>query len=1386
MAHTSPIGGTPRGRLRPHSWLALGLCALLGAAPGCGNVSLQLDPGSTGSVADGGDGSDDGDDGGDAGTLTILRTVVESPSGASSSINKSLHTSKADTPTAGTSCTLMTMSGTVLATATSNADGYCDFQITPGSVSNGDTVLITATVGGATLSLVATMSSSPTIGTTTSLGTTGPSSSVVAQMIFTSCESASGRTVTTSDPSGCATANSAGDISLLAMVNAMNQLRTISEASGSTDTATSSGAFGAMLSNFRSAIGSGSGAQYLRTAIDDSNYASLKQTVLATQSVLTDATLISNVNQGGNWATVANCLASWGSSDAAKVVASPAMLRNLMKNGSAESGGLDFCKSGSGAKAVAAMSGDCGSQSDNAALYSLVKAGSWASVESCNASVMGSAICNLAKSASDNASQTTASNSASSLMSSVLQNPLAFAGTTGTTVASRMLYMGSEGYTTGSYTFCRSNSDCGSGKLCSIANTCVSDTIPVGSNLALGLLCDSDAKCASGNCSSMVSSGDRFCAPANGFVVSTSSSLPPPDHDVSLPPVDLSIGSCLEAPATEAVAPAVLATNPVCGTNGFSTNQTFRITFNQPMDAATITSSTVAVVSQDGAVTGTVSTSGTSALFTPAAALQNGLTYTLTASTGVKNADGTALSAPFSCAMTTVQAAPTGLFVAYDSAVVLRGGRVWAWGRNQYGQLGGGTIKDSNSPQPVPNLYGVQQVSVCSTHTLALKTDGTVWAWGSNRYGQLGDGTTTDHLTPAIVPGLANVSEAWASSAMSAALKSDGTVWTWGNNSSGQLGNNTVINASTPVQVVGSGGSGFLTNVSDIACGGGLGCYALKPDGSVWSWGNGVFGRLGDGTTVSKSYPVQVKGVGGVGTLSGVSKIFNTALHAMALLNNGTVVGWGYNSNGQLGNGNTTQQTTPAVVTGLTGVNFLSAGVSHSLAVKNDGTVWGWGLGTAFGTSGNVTSATQVSGITNVVAASAGNNFSVFQESDNSMKAVGSSLYGHLGDGATVMYNSKGNVHSNITGVTKLGGGACDVLHAFTPNTKWYAWGRNADREILPDTDPAYQAGWASILYPAFSGSPNPQFIASGCYFTLALMADGTVRSWGRNSSGQLGDGGTSPHTDHTTAIVGLSNVTQINPGRDHSLVLKDDGTAWTFGGNSYKQIGDGGTSSRLSPYQVAIATVVDAAASYHSLAVKGDGTVWAWGLGTSGQLGNGASVTQGAPVQVVGSGGSGLLTGVSKVGIGRAHSVVIKTDGTVWAWGTGAFGNLGNGTWVLSSSPVQVSGLTNVTKVCKNSTGDFSAVIKSDGTVWAWGDNTYGQLGCGDTANRNIPTQVLDVDGVTPITDAIDVACGGGQMAVLTQDGRVIEWGYKSNTSSTNPAGINPLISTLLDVVWP
>ena len=219
-------------------------------------------------------------------------------------------------------------------------------------------------------------------------------------------------------------------------------------------------------------------------------------------------------------------------------------------------------------------------------------------------------------------------------------------------------------------------------------------------------------------------------------------------------------------------------------------------------------------------------------------------------------------------------------------------------------------------------------------HTAAIKTDGTLWLWGFNNIGQLGNNNVTRQSSPVqTVSGGTNWKLVFNGGYHSAAIKTDGTLWLWGNGADGQLGDNTAVRKSSPVQTV-SGG----TNWKSVACGRDH-TAAIKTDGTLWNWGLNSNGQLGDNSVTHRSSPIQTV-AGGTNWKLVSSGYYHTA----AIKTDGTLWLWGHNNNGQLGDNTITHRSSPIqTVSGGTNWKSVAGGAGYTAAIKTDGTLWTWG-----------------------------------------------------------------------------------------------------------------------------------------------------------------------------------------------------------------------------------------------------------------------------------------------------------------------------------------------------------------------------------------------------------------------------------------------------------
>ena len=307
----------------------------------------------------------------------------------------------------------------------------------------------------------------------------------------------------------------------------------------------------------------------------------------------------------------------------------------------------------------------------------------------------------------------------------------------------------------------------------------------------------------------------------------------------------------------------------------------------------------------------------------------------------------------------------------------------------------------------------------------------------------------------------------------------------------------------------------------------------------------------------------------------------------------------------------------------------------------------------------------------------------------------------------------------------------------------------------------------------------------SGERFSVFLKKGGTVWSCWHNNSGQLGNGngcgsflcGESKMVQviDSDGVGFLENIKEIAVGKSHVLALSMNGELYAWGHNSYGQLGlgAGAVASVDTPSRVldtdgqtllsGIKTI--AAGDYHSVAIKTDGTVLAWGDNAKGQLGDGSNDRRYVPVQVVSSDGSGVLQSIQRVGAGAYHTLALQADGKVWAWGNNDCGQLGNGEQDNSSIPVQVM-LDESTPLMgvKDVDGSWqnSVALGRDGKVWSWGRNNYGQVGNGEETTVCVlnPVRVVGADGEGVFQHVVDISAGWESTMAIVQDGTVWMWG--------------------------
>lgn len=322
--------------------------------------------------------------------------------------------------------------------------------------------------------------------------------------------------------------------------------------------------------------------------------------------------------------------------------------------------------------------------------------------------------------------------------------------------------------------------------------------------------------------------------------------------------------------------------------------------------------------------------------------------------------------------------------------------------------------------------------------------------------------------------------------------------------------------------------------------------------------------------------------------------------------------------------------------------------------------------------------------------------------------------------------------------------------------TVW-SWGQDGDGQLgnglqIDATAPAQVEGLSDI-----------RGVAGGHEHTLVLKVDGTVAAVGGNHYGQLGNG-TLDSSLTFVAVSNLAEVKMIAAKGHHSYAVKKDGTVWGWGVDAQGKAGIT-TPERFAPDTLASVQTV-ASGLFHAAAVKSDGALWIWGANNHGELGVGATapIDGGVPVQVKGPGGSGTLTDVVAVACGFQHTLAVRGDGTVWAWGANGFGQLGDGTLEGRAAPTQVAGVSQAKLVAAGY--GHSLAVTAEGHVYAWGLNDVGQLGNGEMGFDDAGVEIYKASPslVPGLQSVAAIAAGSTFTVVVLEDGSVRAWGENAS----------------------
>jgi alpha-tubulin suppressor-like RCC1 family protein len=617
-------------------------------------------------------------------------------------------------------------------------------------------------------------------------------------------------------------------------------------------------------------------------------------------------------------------------------------------------------------------------------------------------------------------------------------------------------------------------------------------------------------------------------------------------------------------------------------------------------------------------------------------------------------------------------------------------GGLHCWGLNDVGQLGDGTKTARLVPTPPKTPADVTQVGVGTQHTCALSGSGVVRCWGSDWAGQLGNGASGNSATPVVVQGLAAVDQLSVGSDHNCGLRlSDGSIWCWGRNDAGQLGNGDKVDRQQPVKVAGlAGKAGAVAGGSAHTC--------AIVSGGLQCWGANWYGQLGSAGNAATA----PRWVTGLGSGSGVTAVAAGLGHTCAVVK-GELRCWGRNRHGQLGDGTLDDRSSPTIVSGVKNPTHLAAANDHTCAVA-DGVVLCWGRSDAGqlgrGQPLGSTAPLQVKGAGTVTDGAGGDGFTC-TVGGGSVRCWGSNWSGQLGDGSKA-------TRAIPKAVQSLGDGsdvACGENHAcvvVAASGELWCWGSNSGGQLGSGSmNPSLSSAPVKVV-----GVPTSTQISSTYRHTCAVTSDG-LWCWGRNSSGELGNGSTSNVSPSPTHVQSLAApVTAAGPGWSHSCAAASGGLA-CWGANYDGQCATGATGGLLlTPQGVSLAgkiAAVTAGCEFSCAAV--DQGAMCWGNNWVGTVGDGSFDRRVSPVAV-----QGLPSGVTDVAAGPGH-VCALIAGAVWCWGGNTSGQLGDGSRTTSAHPVKVSGLPAASRIFVGH--DHSCAV-AGGQLWCWGSNALGELG--------------------------------------------------------------------------
>jgi alpha-tubulin suppressor-like RCC1 family protein len=696
----------------------------------------------------------------------------------------------------------------------------------------------------------------------------------------------------------------------------------------------------------------------------------------------------------------------------------------------------------------------------------------------------------------------------------------------------------------------------------------------------------------------------------------------------------------------------------------------------------------------------------------------------------------------------------------YYTFILKNDGTVWSCGRNSYGQLGlGDDINHSTFTQATTNISNVKQVICGQNHTFILKNDGSVWACGGNSQGQLGLGASDADVHSTFTKVTTNISndvkQVVCGDSCTFMLKNNDTIWACGYNFYGQLGlgDDTKRFAFTKVTIT----TDINNDIKQIACNDHT--FILKNDGTVWACGWNKYGQLGLGDTTNRNTFTKVN--------NDVKQVACGRFHTFIIKNDGSLWSCGENESGQLGLGdNTNRNTFTQVTTNINNdVKQVICGWWYTFIIKNDGSLWSCGSNDdgqlGLGGGGNRNTFTKVTtNVSDVKQVACGCRHTFILKNDGSVWSCGRCYEGQLGLGVSGAGNGKSTFTKVTTNTSNVKEIICGSDHTVILKNNGTVWGCGDNTSgQLGLGDETNRTTFTQIT----TNVSDVKQVLCGSGHTVILKNDGSVWGTGYNGAGQLGIG---DETDRTTLTKVNININydvkeMICSSSFHTFIIKNDGSLWVSGNNYYGQLGLGtsdtadvtiftktNSSTGLSEYDI------DRLALYNYLLDNDIEVTEDMDIGTMldilvGDYTNSIILGHENNLRII-------LTdeGVDITEEDDMASLISKTDNE-FAENTNKLYNLMLKGGYEVNSGMNMDSLLEILELSGISTndikqiacgGDYTFILKNDGSLWACGYNYYGQLGLGDADNRLSFNQVTD--------DVKQVACGYDHTVIIKNDG--------------------------------